>query len=112
MNDYTIQNYPLWADFWQALGHPIRLQVLEALRREGNLNVGQLVSHLKVGQGHLSNHLACLKNCGLVTTEPRGRYVYYRLADERVHTLLDLGAAIFGDHWTAVASCTIVSRHP
>ncbi len=106
----TRETYALWADFWQALGHPIRLRVLTALRQEGALNVGQLVDRLGIGQGHLSNHLACLKTCGLVTTEAQGRYVYYQIADDRVPALLDLGDAIFRDHWAGVATCAIVGR--
>lgn len=104
------ETYALWADFWQALSHPIRLRVLEALRQEGALNVGQLVERLGIGQGHLSNHLACLKNCGLVTSAAEGRFVYYRLADDRVPALLDLGEAVFQDHWAGVATCAVVSR--
>jgi|SRR5579875_1835344 len=110
MTTPSAEAYALWADFWQALSHPIRLRVLMTLRQEGALNVGQLVDRLGVGQGHLSNHLACLKNCGLVTTEAQGRYVYYRIADNRVPSLLDLGEAIFQDHWAGVATCAVVSR--
>lgn len=104
------ETYELWADFWQALSHPIRLRVLAALRQEGALNVGQLVDRLGIGQGHLSNHLACLKTCGFVTTEAQGRYVYYRIAEDRVPALLDVGEAIFQDHWAGVATCAVVSR--
>ena len=104
------ETYALWADFWRALSHPIRLRVLAALRQEGALNVGQLVDRLGIGQGHLSNHLACLKNCGLVATAAQGRYVYYRIADDRVPALLDLGEAVFQDHWAGVATCAVVSR--
>lgn len=98
----------LLAGFWQALSHPIRLRVLEALRREGPLNVGELVERLGIGQGHLSNHLSCLRSCGLVQTEPRGRYVYYRVADPRILQLLDLGAAILQEHLAGVAQCAVV----
>jgi DNA-binding transcriptional ArsR family regulator len=98
----------LLAGFWQAFSHPIRLRVLEALRREGPLNVGELVERLGIGQGHLSNHLGCLRSCGVVQTEPRGRYVYYRVADPRIVQLLDLGAAVLQDHLTGVAQCAVV----
>lgn len=98
----------LLSTFWQALSHPIRLRVLEQLREAGPLNVGQLVDRLGIGQGHLSNHLACLKSCGLVQTEPRGRYVYYHIADERVLTLLEIGSAVLQDHLDGVAACRVV----
>jgi len=107
----TEQPDELFAAFWQALSHPIRLRVLEHLRNEGSMNVGQLVTQLGIGQGHLSNHLACLKNCGLVVTEPRGRYVYYRIADERVLSLLDIGRAILQDHLTGIAACSVINPH-
>ena len=100
----------LLAAFWQALSHPIRLRVLEHLREAGPLNVGELVERLGIGQGHLSNHLACLKSCGLVQTEPRGRFVYYHIGDERVDTLLEIGSAILQDHLDGVAACRVV--HP
>ncbi|MCY0899617.1 MAG: metalloregulator ArsR/SmtB family transcription factor [Firmicutes bacterium] len=112
MAERSLEAYSLWADFWQALSHPIRLRVLAALREEGPLNVGQLVDRLGIGQGHLSNHLACLKTCGLVTTESQGRYVYYRIGDDRVPALLDLGEAVFSDHWAGVATCAVVSQPP
>ncbi|PSR30725.1 MAG: transcriptional regulator [Sulfobacillus benefaciens] len=98
----------LLAAFWQALSHPIRIKVLESLRAEGPLNVGELVNRLGIGQGHLSNHLACLKSCGLVQTEPRGRFVYYHVSDDRVVQLLDLGSAVLQDHLDGVATCRVV----
>ena len=98
----------LLAAFWQALSHPIRLKVLDALQDEGSLNVGQLVERLGIGQGHLSNHLACLRNCGLVETVPEGRFIYYRIADPRVPDLLDLGSRLLQDHLDGVATCSVV----
>ncbi len=98
----------LLASFWQALSHPIRLRVLECLQDSGPLSVGELVERLHVGQGHLSNHLACLKNCGLVETTPKGRYVYYHIADSRISQLLALGSAVLQDHLDGVARCPVV----
>lgn len=98
------------AAFWQALSHPIRLQVLRTLLQEGPQNVGDLVKEIGIGQGHLSNHLACLKSCGLVQAEQRGRFVYYRVADARVPRLLELGGEIMADHLQGVALCAAVQQ--
>lgn len=98
----------LLAAFWQALSHPIRIKVLERLREEGPLNVSELVDRLGIGQGHLSNHLTCLKSCGLVQTEPRGRFVYYQVSDDRVVQLLEIGSAVLQDHLDGVATCRVV----
>ncbi|CAB1127644.1 Transcriptional regulator [Candidatus Hydrogenisulfobacillus filiaventi] len=98
----------LFAAFWRGLGHPIRLRVLKELASAGPLNVSQLVERLGIGQGHLSNHLACLRSCGFVRTVPQGRYVYYTLSDPRVRALLDLGSGLFADHAAGVAACAVV----
>jgi len=98
----------LLASFWQAFAHPIRLRVLDELQAKGPQNVGQLAESLHLGQGHLSNHLACLRSCGLVEPDPRGRFVYYRIADPRVVTLLNLGSAVLQEHLDGVAACPVV----
>jgi DNA-binding transcriptional ArsR family regulator len=52
-----------------------------------------LADALDASRPAVSNHLACLRDCGLVVAEPEGRRVRYRLADERLaHALTDLAA--------------------
>lgn len=75
--------------------------MLESLRREGPLNVGELVNRLQIGQEHLSDHLACLKSFGLVQAESRA--VLCIIRDERVVQLLELGSAILHDHLEGIA---------
>ena len=41
-----------------------------------------------LSQPNTSGHLGCLKDCGLVESRQAGRFVYYRLADPRVETIL------------------------
>lgn len=96
------------AGFWRGLAHPIRLKVLQLLRVEGPMPVGAIAEALALGQGHLSNHLSCLKTCGFVRVVPDGRYAYYQLADDRVAALLDLGEAVMRDHVLGVMSCVVV----
>ena len=50
-----------------------------------------LAEELGLTRANVSNHLACLRGCGLVTAEPQGRQVRYELADPRLaHALDDL----------------------
>jgi DNA-binding transcriptional ArsR family regulator len=50
-----------------------------------------LALHLGASRSAVSNHLACLRDCGLVVADAEGRRVRYRLADDRLaHALLDL----------------------
>jgi DNA-binding transcriptional ArsR family regulator len=51
----------------------------------------ELAGDLGVSRPGVSNHLSCLRDCGLVVAEPEGRRVRYRLADGRLaHALADL----------------------
>jgi DNA-binding transcriptional ArsR family regulator len=67
------------ARFFRVLGDPTRLRILERLEN-GELRVSQLVAATGVAQARISTHLACLRHCGFVTAERRGKEVYYRLA--------------------------------
>lgn len=62
---------------------PIRCRILLALR-QAPAYAADLADALGVSRTRLSNHLACLRGCGLVVTEPDGRRTRYELADERL----------------------------
>ena len=49
----------------------------------------QLARDLDLTRTNVSNHLACLRGCGLVVTEPEGRRSRYELADPRIGNALD-----------------------
>src|SRR5579884_3866682 len=74
----------LVAKYFRGLGDPVRLRILELLRSEGELSVGELVRRLDLPQPLVSNHLACLRWCGFTEARREGRTVYNRIADERV----------------------------
>ncbi len=57
-----------------------RLSLLEALR-DGPLTVTALVERTGLTQSNVSNHLACLRDCGLVIASAQGRYALYQLSD-------------------------------
>jgi DNA-binding transcriptional ArsR family regulator len=95
----------LVAKYFRGLGDPIRLRILELLRGEGELSVGELVERLDVAQPKVSNHLACLRWCGFVATRREHRVVYNRIADERVAEMLDLARAMLEDNAEHVAAC-------
>jgi DNA-binding transcriptional ArsR family regulator len=95
----------LVAKYFRGLGDPIRLRILELLRDEGELSVGELVERLRLAQPKVSNHLACLRWCGFVATRREHRVVYNRIADERVNEMLDLAHALLADNEDHVAAC-------
>ncbi|WP_104431591.1 ArsR/SmtB family transcription factor [Kineococcus xinjiangensis] len=78
------------ARFGHALSDPTRARLLLALR-EAPGYPAELADLLGVSRQNLSNHLACLRGCGLVVSVPEGRRSRYELADERLaHALGDL----------------------
>jgi len=82
------------ARFGRALADPIRCRVL-LLLREAPSYPADLAEALGVSRTRLSNHLACLRDCGLVVTVPDGRRTRYEIADERLgHALDNLRTAV------------------
>jgi len=95
----------LVAKYFRGLGDATRLRILEFLRDEGELSVGELVERLGEPQPKVSNHLACLRWCGFIEARREHRTVYNRIADKRVIKLLDLGHALLADNAEHVAAC-------
>lgn len=78
------------ARFGHALSDPTRARLLLALRDAPGYPA-ELAELLGASRQNLSNHLACLRGCGLVVAVPEGRRVRYELADDRLrHALGDL----------------------
>ncbi|MEV4845371.1 metalloregulator ArsR/SmtB family transcription factor [Micromonospora matsumotoense] len=78
------------ARFGQALSDPTRARLLLALR-DGPGYPTELAVLLGTTRQNLSNHLTCLRGCGLVVAAPEGRRTRYELADPRLaHALGDL----------------------
>jgi DNA-binding transcriptional ArsR family regulator len=78
------------ARFGHALSDPTRCRLLLVLRA-GPAYPADLAEALDVSRTNLSNHLACLRGCGLVVAAPEGRRSRYELADRRLaHALGDL----------------------
>ena len=95
----------LVAKYFRGLGDPTRVRILELLRDERELTVGELVERLALPQPKVSNHLACLRWCGFVEARREHRTVYNRIADPRVLTMLSLGHALLEDNAVHVAAC-------
>lgn len=95
----------LVAKYFRALGDLTRVRLLEALEESGELSVGELVERLGLPQPKVSKHLACLRWCGFVTTRREHRTVLYRLGDERISEMLELGRELLADNAEHVAAC-------
>lgn len=76
-------------DFLRSLANEHRLLVLCVLL-DGEKSVGEINTHVELSASALSQHLAWLRDGGLVQTRREAQTVYYRLADERVRDMLSL----------------------
>lgn len=86
----TITHSDVLARFGHALSDPTRARIMLALR-ESSAYPSDLADLLGVSRQGVSNHLACLRGCGLVVAVPEGRRNRYELADAKLgHALGDL----------------------
>jgi DNA-binding transcriptional ArsR family regulator len=93
------------ARYFRVLGDPTRVRIVRELL-EGDRSVGDLVTLLDAPQSRVSNHLACLRWCRVVTSRRRGRVVEYRIADGRIADLLELALELSSDTREYLASCS------
>lgn len=101
----TTSSIDLQAKLFRGFADPSRLGILDALRN-GPLTVSEIVEATRLSQPNVSNHLGCLRDCGLVTAEQQGRYVTYHLSDDRVGELLALTESLLADVARGVYECT------
>ena len=73
----------------KGLANESRLMILCVLS-EGELSVGQLNQRIKLSQSALSQHLAVLREQGLVQTRRESQTIYYRLSDTTALTIIEL----------------------
>ncbi len=91
--------------FFKGLGDPTRLRIVEALM-EQERNVSELIKLFGLPQSNISNHLACLKWCGYITSRKEGTSIYYEITDERVKKIIGLARQIIADHAEHLYACT------
>jgi DNA-binding transcriptional ArsR family regulator len=81
------------ANLLKAMAHPVRLQIIDLLRRDAEC-VCHLSAALRKPQPYISQQLAVLRSAGVIIDEKNGSNVFYRLADEQIARQADatLGA--------------------
>ena len=89
IDESELQLLKLQAEICKTLADPKRLMILHELR-EGEVSVGQLVSNLRLSQANVSQHLAILRERGVVSTRREGATIYYRLTNPRISEACDL----------------------
>ncbi len=79
------------AAMFKALGHPVRLQIVDLLSRfGGQACVCDIESQFELTQPTISHHLRILREAGLIECERRGLWVYYFARRDSLGSLRDL----------------------
>ena len=79
----------------RTLGNEHRLLLLCLLIEHGELSVGQLQAQVDLSQSALSQHLARMREDGLVVARREAQSAYYRIDDPRVETLVAALKSVF-----------------
>ncbi|HJM83271.1 MAG TPA: metalloregulator ArsR/SmtB family transcription factor [Nitrospinota bacterium] len=81
--------YELHASICQILANPKRLQIINTLR-DKELSAGDLGSRLNISKSNLSQHLALLRDRGIVTNRRDGVTIYYRISNPKILKAFDI----------------------
>jgi ArsR family transcriptional regulator len=84
------QIFELHADVCRTLSNPKRLKILNTLRG-GEMPVGQILTKMgRIGKANLSQHLAVMRQKGVVATRREGNLIYYRISSSKIIQACDL----------------------
>jgi DNA-binding transcriptional ArsR family regulator len=92
------------AALFRSLGDPTRLAIVRRLAA-GPARVVDLVESVDLAQSTVSKHLACLRACGLVASDPVGRASVFRLSQPALVDLLACAETVLDATGQAVALC-------
>ena len=81
--------YELHAEVCRIFAHPKRIELLNLLR-EGEKSVGELVEEMGIAKANVSQHLAVLRERGVVSVRRKGQMAYYRVANPKIIRACDL----------------------
>ncbi|WP_239107957.1 ArsR/SmtB family transcription factor [Spirilliplanes yamanashiensis] len=92
------------AALFRGLADQTRLEILRRLAG-GELRVVDLTAELGMAQSTVSAHLACLRDCGLVTGRPEGRQMFYALSRPELLDVLRAAEQLLAATGASIALC-------
>ncbi|MCK2016344.1 ArsR/SmtB family transcription factor [Peribacillus frigoritolerans] len=81
-----------------------RIQILESIKSQEK-TVSQIVDEINGNQSNISQHLACLKGCGIIVGRNEGKYCFYSLRNQHIRDLLSMFDVVLEDVQNDVACC-------
>ena len=91
------QLYKLHASICHTLANPKRLEIIDRLQNR-ELSVTALTEALEISQANLSQHLAIMRQRGIVTSRREGLNVFYKLSNPKIIQACDLMRQVLLEH--------------
>lgn len=103
------------AKLFRGFGDRSRLSILLALESQAK-TVNEIVDATGLSQPNVSNHLSCLRECGLVVATAQGKFNIYELSDDVVRQILSCGRQLAVKTSAELDSCAnyrnLAGHHP
>lgn len=104
MKTATASKAEVAAALFHGFSERTRISILLSLL-DGEKRVVDLIDEVGGSQSNISGHLACLKDCGLVSDRPEGRQTFYAIASKEVVGVLRAAEKLLAVNGTAIEMC-------
>ncbi len=81
--------YELHAEMCKVFSNPTRLEILNLLR-DKEMSVSELIEKTNLSQANISQHLSIMKSKDIVTSNRKGKNVYYKLTNPKIIKAFDI----------------------
>ena len=95
----------LKAKFFKGFSDKTRLAILDALK-DGEKTVSDIVTASKMKQSNVSQHLACLRGCGIIKSRQDGKFTFYSIRNDEMLQFLEAADSILRSISNEVFCCT------
>ena len=92
------------AKFLRSIAEKNRLKILHCLQ-SGEKTVNEIVALVDASQSNISQHLSCLRGCGIIEKRQEGKFSYYSLATSQIESLLAMLDNVIEDIGDEVSCC-------
>ncbi len=88
--------YCVHAEMCKVFSNPTRLEILNLLRDE-EMSVTELIKKTRLNQANISQHLSIMKAKGIVTSNRKGKNIYYKLTNPKIIKAFDIIREVLTD---------------
>lgn len=97
--------------FFSALSDATRLEIVLFLLNKGEgATVQEITNALDKSQSLISHHLACLRNCGIVKAERKGKFVVYSLNGKEIKDIIEIAIRHSKEYSKSILSCEVLNE--